>query len=220
MSRTRRNRKGAAILEFTFAGLLLVPVMVGTFALGMGATRYLQVSSVCRSTGSMFVRGADFSQPTMKRVLVKIGGGIGLGTGDTINTSGRVVVTVTQLMRIGSAQCAALPPSTPCTNLGRVVITKQLRLGNDSLRASAFGTPDRSQASSDGSFPATYYLTNNRAAVGFFNLAPGDNQPTPGAPLDLRAGEVSYAAEVFMEASDLNIAPILQLSGFYSRYYF
>ena len=80
MKRIDPKRKGSAFIEFAFAFALLAPLVASMFALGFGLGRYLQVSSVCRSVGSMFVRGADFSQPGMQRVLLKISGSLGLGS--------------------------------------------------------------------------------------------------------------------------------------------
>jgi hypothetical protein len=208
------------ILEFAFSSLLLIPVVLGSAALGLGLVYYLQVLSVCRSTGSMFVRGADFSQPAMQRVLLRVAAGLGLGSTTAINPDGRTVVIVTQLMRVGAVQCSDLPSGQTCTNRGRVVIIKQLRLGNRALRASDFGSPGGTQTS-DGSYDYTYYLTNSQAAVSAFGLATADDQATPGAPVDLHAGELSYASEVYMSAANLNPFPgVMNISGFYRRNFF
>ena len=100
----RRRENGAAMLEFAFITLVLVPLLLGTTGFGLNMIRSLNTIQVARDAGHMFARGADFSQPGNKTIIATLGADIGLATNPA--TSNAVVILST-LAYIDKAMCAA-----------------------------------------------------------------------------------------------------------------
>src|ERR1022692_1854927 len=89
----KRNRsQGVAIIEFSFAMLLIVPLLLGTIGFGLRLTQQMQTIQLARDGGRMFARGLDFSQPGNKTILATVGSGVGLQTDGT----GNAVVILTR----------------------------------------------------------------------------------------------------------------------------
>lgn len=213
------------MMEFVLASLALTPLALGTTAIGLGLTRYMQVSSVCRSAASMFVRGADFTQPGYQRILAKIAEGLGIAdSSGNIVTTGNGVVIFTVAMRVGDADCTSLgygPGDGRCTNRYKTVVTRRVVVGNSSLRTSAYGTPSGGTQSAEGSYTANFYLLNPTAVVAAFGTAADDQGNVSSAPAHLAAGEVSYIAEAFFTAPEINLFPsVFNLEGYYQRSFF
>jgi hypothetical protein len=210
------------MIEFTIAYAFLIPLVLGLTAFGLGMIRYLQVASIARTAGGMFVRGADFTQPAYQKILGKVSGDLGFAdANDNLLATGKGVVTLTVLMRIGTKQCASIVAPAVCNNLNKVVVTKQIVMGNTTLsRQSAFGNPTTGQMA-DGTFDANVYMSNTSFVVPGFGTAPDDTTATPGVTLDLRAGETAYAAEAYFVAPEWNLFPrIYNQTGYYHRIYF
>ena len=139
----------------------------------------------------------------------------------TINTTGKGIIYLSQLTRIGNVHCNSLPTGVVCTNRGKVVIVKRVPLGNTALRASSFGSPSTTNQRVDGSYPSTNYMTESQFAVAAFPTAANDTDATPGSPVDLRAGDTAYAVESYFIAPEINIFPrVYNVTGFYHRLYF
>jgi Flp pilus assembly protein TadG len=218
----RRTQAGNAMIEFTIAYAFLIPLALGLTAFGLGMIRYLQVASINRTAGSMFVRGADFTKPGYQQVLGRISGDLGFANSSfNILTNGKGVITLTELMRIGTTQCASINSPYVCNNLNKVVVIKQIVLGNTALsRQSVFGNPTAGRQT-DGSFDSNIYMSNTSFVVPAFGTAPNDTSVTPGVTLDLRAGEAAFAAESFFISPEWNLFPaIYNQSGYYHRVYF
>ena len=47
----RRNLRGVAIIEFTFAMLVLVPALLGTISIGLNLIQHLQTVQLARDAG-------------------------------------------------------------------------------------------------------------------------------------------------------------------------
>jgi len=220
--RRRRSQSGNALIEFTVAYAFMIPLVLGLTAFGLGLIKYLQVSSINRTAGSMFVQGADFTQTSYQKVLGKVSGDLGFAdSNNNILTTGNGVITLTELMRIGTPQCAGIDTGYTCNNLNKVVVVKQIVLGNTSLsHQSAFGNPTTGH-NSDGSYNSDIYMSNTSFVVPAFGTAPNDTTATPGVTLDLRAGETAFASEAFFIAPQWNLFPaIYNQSGYYMRIYF
>ena len=50
----RKNSSGVSIIEFTFAMLILVPLLLGTTAIGLNMVLDLQTVQLARDAGHMF----------------------------------------------------------------------------------------------------------------------------------------------------------------------
>ena len=142
-----RNRRlrGVAIVEFSFVMLVLVPLLLGTTAVGVNMVRSLQTIQLGRDAGHMYARGVDFSQIGNKTILATIGGGVGLST---TNGSGNAVVILSSIAYVDKATCLSDGLTVDaggnpigCTNLGKWVFTQRLVIGKSSIHASNFGSP-------------------------------------------------------------------------------
>lgn len=211
-------------MEFALSMLVLMPLTVGTITIGLGLTRYLQAGSVCRSAASMFVRGVDFTREANQRLLGKVADGLGLTAPDgQILPHGRGVVILSVLMRIGDGECMMggyAAGDARCANRGRTVVIRRIVVGNRNLRASSFASPGPTPAG-DGVFPATQYLIDSSFAANRFGTASFAGQVIPGAPLHLGAGEVTYLAESYFTAPELNLFPrLVAINGLAHRNFF
>ena len=222
--RRKRTQSGNALIEFTIAYAFMIPLVLGLAAFGLGMIKYLQVASLARTAGGMFVRGADFTQSGYQKILGKVSGDLGFADSNyniLTTSAGKGVVTLTVLMRVGTNQCSGIISPYVCNNQNKVVVIKQVILGNHSLTGqSVFGNPTTGQQT-DGSFDSNIYLSNSSFVVPAFGTAPNDTSATPGVTLDLRAGETAYAAEAFFVAPEWNLFPrIYNQPGYYHRIYF
>lgn len=156
----RRFRRGASAIEFAFALLVLIPLLLGTMALGFSMLHQLQVVQLGRDAGSMFARKVDFTTLGSQNMLSRIAGSLGLtaGTGAAGTTTGTAVVILSAIQYVNASVCAqASPPlaanTSSCPNFGSWVFTKRVVVGNNTLHTSALGTPDSTVtvSSTDGS---------------------------------------------------------------------
>lgn len=232
-TRRRRHQKGAAvIIEFVLASLALTPLAIGTIAVGLGLTRFIQVGTVCRSAASMFVRGTDFTQAGAQRILGKIASGMGMSdSAGNILSNGRGVVVLSIVMRIGDPEClaAGFPVGhTGCVNRFKAVVTRRVVVGNPNLQngatqtfTSSFGNPVGGSQTADGSYAASFYVTNTSAVAPSFGTAANNTAAVSGAPVHIAAGEVAYISEAFFTAPEINLFPaVLNISGYYQRNFF
>jgi hypothetical protein len=168
----------------------LVPILLSVFSIGMSLTMAVQASVVARDAGSMFMRYVDFSINSNKSLVVRIARGMGM-----TETGGNGTVILTQILRIGAAQC--VPPyanTASCPNFNRHVITKRVIIGQATLTNSTFGTPDTSIVTSDGSITAANYLSNATARADAF-----DNLMTLGD------GETAFISEAYFRTPNLDL---------------
>jgi hypothetical protein len=227
----RTRQQGNTVLEFALSSLFLIPLTLGSFVLGMALTKFLQVTAVARDTGSMFVRGVDFSQTSYQKVIGRIAYGMGMtdANGNIVtDATGRGVVIISQVMRIGEADCAGggfvAPNYTGCANKWKAVITKRVVVGNSQLRSSSYGTPRsgiiNQSGDTDGSIRANYYLTEASVVVAALGMLTSETAPAP-APLELSPGQNTFLAEAYFIAPELNLFPsFLQVQGYYAYNFF
>src|SRR4051794_13950847 len=105
------SEKGQALIEFGLCALFLVPALAGAYTVGISLTKAIQGGQVCRDANVLAVRGIDMSLPESKRLIVRTakGLGMGLGSGDP-DPSGRGVVILSQIVRVGVAECDQVTP--------------------------------------------------------------------------------------------------------------
>ena len=79
----RKKTRGVEILEFSFITLVLLPLILGTSAVGLNMIWTLQTVQVARDAGHMYAKGTDFSLPGNQTILTNLGGNLGLTTNTT-----------------------------------------------------------------------------------------------------------------------------------------
>jgi hypothetical protein len=199
------RRHGNTLIEFALVISFAMPLLLYTFELGMTLSRSIQVRTVNRDAGAMFVRNIDFSLPGNQQMLVRLAKGLGI----TLN-GGNGVVILSKIMFVGDNECLAgglQPDSGDCPGYHQNVFVKRFLIGNAAPRSSAFGTPTANVIASDGSIGSWNYLTNPTCvARGLSNL------------LTLTSGEVAYVSETFQVTSGFTMPGVS--SGTYTRNFF
>ena len=107
--RRKRRQGGQEIIEFALISLLLVPMFIGSFIVGMNLIRSIQCNQMCRDLADMYIHGADFSTYSMQTMAQRLAQGLNLQIGSSFtgssnsntNNTGNGIVTVTQIMWIG-----------------------------------------------------------------------------------------------------------------------
>lgn len=187
----RRRSQGTAIVEFVLAAAFIyTPLILGTMVVGVNIIRSIQVTQVNRDAGHMFARGVDFSVTTNQAMLTYIASGLNLTAG------GKSVVVLTSILKVGTSECAS------CRNLHRTVITRQIRMGNTALRASAYGTP-----TVDSTGAVANYLTDPLAVTTTFDPA----------VMTIGEGEIAYVAETYYRSSELDLPGFMTGTGVFAR---
>lgn len=168
-----RNRRGSTLIEFVLAGsFIFVPLLVGTVSVGMAMMRSIQVTALNRDAGHMFSQGVDFSQGANQNLLVKIAGDLNITA-----TGGDGVVILSEIVATGTNQA---------------VIAQRLVVGNASLRASNYGTPDMVDSGGNVTADASATATNFTPAV-----------------MPMVQGQIAYVAETYFSTSDVSLAGLL-----------
>ena len=189
----KRATRGNTLVEFAMVMSFLVPILLSVFSIGMSLTMAVQTSVVARDAGAMFMRYVDFSLNSNKSLIVRIARGMGM-----TENGGNGTVILTQILRIGAAQCIPTYPNTAaCPNFNRHVITKRVIIGNATLTTSTFGTPAPAIVTADGSITAANYLANATARADAFNNL-----------MTLGDGETAFISEAYF------LTPNLDLPGF------
>lgn len=140
----RKATRGVSTIEFALSLLVLVPLILGTGAIGVNMIRTMQTIQLARDAGHMFARGVDFSQAGNQAILSTIGNGLGLSA---TQGSGTAVVILSALTYVDGSTCSAANQangngtSTSCNNKGKWVFVQRLVVGNNNLRNSNYGSP-------------------------------------------------------------------------------
>lgn len=198
----RKRLAGASIIEFTFATLILVPLLLGTTAVGINMVLELETVQLARDAGHMFAKGVDFSQTGNVTILTTIASNLGLSS---TAGSGNAVVVLSAVKYVDKGVCAGFGlvdssgnPSG-CTNYQQWVFAQRLTIGNASLHTSNLGSPIVT-----GKTPVTLDATTGKVSpdsqeatntgdVAVFN---GLNPFLAAGNLDqLPSGQVLYVAE-------------------------
>jgi Flp pilus assembly protein TadG len=217
-----RHRKegGGAGVEFAFVLLVLIPLVLGTGAVGVNMVRTLQTIQLARDAGHMYARGLDFSQPGNQTILLSVGGSLGLTTASTSSA----VVILSALTYVDDSACTAAGAATggvhnsSCTNYGKWVFTQRLEIGNTSLRNSAMGSPLTSGPTgvtvdaTTGKISVSDYCTKAGAVASFNAINPYSdvNNVVSGLP----SGQMLYIAEAGAQA--WTVAPFVGNASTYS----
>jgi hypothetical protein len=220
------------MLEFTLVTwLILIPMFLGMISLGLNLVRSNQVSFVAGDIGTMYVQGQDFSTYSMQNLASRLASGLNLQVGssftgnnatNTGNSSGSVIVTLTEMMYIGTvsqATCTGVAPAT-CTNAGSFVYRQRIRFGNGSLAtapASIAGTPSSSIAISSSGVVANY-VTDTNAALPSTADAAMDGVWNPQTANGLQDGQLVYLVEMYFESTGFGFGT--GTKGIYAKFFY
>jgi hypothetical protein len=240
-ARRRRTQSGQEIMEFGLAAVLLVPMLIGAFVVGMNLIRSIQCNQVARDLDSMYIHGGDFSTYPLQQEAARLAQGLNLQVGSSFagneqsNTGngGNGLVTVTQIMWIGgptSSSCVAVGGSANCTNQNSFVYTQQIQFGNGTLAnantvtvgqcPSAILNSSGVVAIANGS-----YITDSRAALtgaaqtNMQALWQSSTAVSGGTATALTDGQVAYIVETYFQSPDLSVGSLAG-NGVYARYFF
>ncbi|MDQ6699317.1 MAG: hypothetical protein M3Z36_03930 [Acidobacteriota bacterium] len=184
-----------------------MPLLMGTFVVGLNLLRAIQVTQVCRDAGHMFAYGIDFSQSGNQNLLVRLANGLNFSAG-----GGSGVVILSTVTFIGAAQCTAAglqADTTHCPNLNQSVFMRRIVVGNSGVRASNFGTPNGGIVDGSGHISSSSYLSDTSArAAGFASFLP------------LAAGQLAYLTEMYLASPDIDWTNFMTGTGVYARVIF
>jgi Flp pilus assembly protein TadG len=200
MAGKSKRRRGNELVEFSLVATLLLPMLFGTFVLGMNLARSIQVTQLSRDTGHMYARNLDLADTSNRQIVLRLARGLNI-----TDTGGTGVIILSTIMYAAQAQCdAAGLSTTQCTNRNQYVVIHRIVIGRTAARASAFGTPASGLIDSTTGKVAHYLTDMSARAPGFGNV------------LTLAAGEVAYVTEVWVPSPDYAM-PGFQSTGVYSR---
>jgi Flp pilus assembly protein TadG len=207
----RRNSRGVAIIEFAFAMLLLVPMTLGTIAIGLNVVQYQQTVQLARDAGYMYARQLDFTQTANQTLIAGLGGGVGLST--TPDSSNAVLILST-VNYVDSAICQSdnkwnTTTNQPngCTNYQQWVFSQRIVIGNSNIWSSNFGSPVTTGSNpvtiaSNGKISLDAQVTNSGdvaicTTTGGVHTFAGINPyaSTNGNASGLPSGQMVYVAE-------------------------
>jgi hypothetical protein len=210
----KESQRGAAILEFSFIMLVLIPLLVGTAEIGINMVNGLQTVQVARDAGHMFARGVDFTQPGNRQILASLGSAVGMST-STGAGMGTALVILSKIKYIDKAACVAygLPMDAGgnpigCTNLGNWVFEERILIGNTSMRTSNFGSPLASgpnsvSISANGTISQSDQTINSGDRATFSGINP--YQVVSGTVTGLPSGQSLYIAEAAAQGFRMNV---------------
>ncbi len=217
------STRGVSTIEFALSLLVLVPLLLGTGAIGINMIHTMQTIQLARDAGQMWARGVDFAQEGSQAILAKLGSNLGLvSTSD----SGGAVVILSALTYVDNAACVAVGaadvngnPTSACTNRNKWVFTERIVIGKSSLRSSNFGSPSGVTFDSAGRISMNDYV-KKAGAVATFTSANGIlpysvvNNQVSGLPSGQRLYLIEAAAQGFKMPPFASGAPTYSFAFF------
>ena len=215
--------RGVSTIEFALSMLVLVPLLLGTGALGINMIHTMQTIQLARDAGQMWAHGVDLSQEGNQAILARLGYNLGLvSTSD----SGSAILILSALTYVDDAACVAVGaadaagnPTSACTNRGKWVFTQRLVIGRSTLRSSNFGAPSLVTLDSEGRISMNDYV-KKAGAVAQFTSANGItpykvvNNQVSGLPSGQRLYLVEAAALGFRMTPFTSGAPTYSFAFF------
>jgi hypothetical protein len=228
----RPKQRGVAYIEFALSSLVLVPLMLGTTAIGINLIRSFQTIQLARDAGHMYARGVDFSQSGNQTVLANLGVNIGLSaTSGVAGTAGAgtAVAVLSQVTYVDDATCGEGGSTyvsngvhtSACTNFGKWVFTQRVIVGNSNMKTSDYGSPvvtgsNPVTIASNGTIDLTDQLTNVGDVATFNSINP--YQSVNGTVSGLPSGQMIFISEV--AAQGFSMPPIITNPVQYSYDFF
>jgi|SRR5579864_940595 len=230
--RRKKRQKGQEMVEFAVVIVLFIPLIMGSFILGMNLIRSNYANQVCRDLTDMYIHGADFSTYPMQQLASRLAQGLNLQIGSSYSgnsatntsNSGNGLVTVTQIMWVGattSPNCTAVGAAN-CTNHDSFVYTQQIQFGNGTLANSntvTLGSPTGATLTTAGIVQNPVTDSNAKLASGPQTAMQGLWQTTSNGQTSLTDGQLVYIVESFFQSPDLTLGSMAG-NGVYARYFF
>jgi len=198
-------------VEFAFAVLFLVPLLLGTTGIGMNLLLAYQTNQLSRDAGHMYARGSDFSQPGYQTILANLGSGVGLSATSGVSGTagaGHSVVVFTTVTYVDDNACAlggyatAGVHTAACKNFGHWVFVQRIIIGDSNLKTTDYGSPVTSGSGngnplvtldSSGKTSTTDQLTNPNDDATFSAINP---YSSASGGSGLPSGQAIYICEV------------------------
>jgi len=231
-ARRKKGQGGQELIEFALIALLLAVLLIGAFVTGMNLVRSIQANQACRDLTDMYIHGADFSTYSMQQLAARLASGLNLQIGSSFagneaaNTGngGNGLVTVTQLMYIGSTtdpSCVAVGANN-CTNHDSFVFIQRIQFGDGALAGqnpSSLGNPSTTAISSSGIVqnPVTDSGAKLPSAAQSSMQALWQVSGNGRAPLQDQ--QICYVVELYAQSPDLTLGSFSG-GGVYARYFF
>ena len=229
--RRRRREKGQEIVEFGLVALLFVPLLMGTFVIGMNLIISIQANNVIRSLGNLYIHGADFSTYPYQQLAQRMGTGLNFqmpsfsgNQASNTGSSGDGLVWITQLMYVGAVtdpNCQAAGAGN-CTNHDSFVFMQRVVFGNGTLSAthpSFVGDPTGATLSSMGSVSNPVTDSSARLSAAAQTTMNSLWQTTTNGQQPLIDGQVVYVAEGYFQTPSLSLGNNSS-KGVYARSFF
>ena len=215
-----RNRRGMAILEFSFVSLSLIPLTVGVGVVGIDIIRQLQTGQLARDAGHLFSRGLDVSQPGNQVILANIGSPLGLSTTYGSGTAEVIFSALTYVDTAACSEAGAVDSNgnpSGCTNYQKWVFAQRLIVGNNTLAPSSLGSPLVSgptgvTIAANGQISPSQYVLQSGAVATFSSINPYAD--VNGNVSGLPSGQYLYIAEAISTA--YTISPFITTSTLYA----
>jgi len=236
MKKTKSGERGNSILEFALvASLFLVPMLAGSYDIGMSLVKALQAGQVCRDANILVVRGIDLSQSDNQSLVVKTASGLGMNLAGTNNPdpNGLGVVILSTIHRVSGNDCAAqgyapsghlsdgVTPNYPtCPNFLYYVFSRRIVIGNSGKLTSVMGSPGDTLASNGTLDPSQYVVDSVDRAGSFPNhsaLQATDSGANSGLVF-IPPGADGYIAEAAFDISSLNVFASPRMGTLYARH--
>ena len=232
--RRKKRQAGQEIIEFALMAMFLVPMLLGTFVVGMNIIKNLQANQVVRDLNNIYIHGGDFSTYPMQQLAQRLGQGLNLQfpafANGSINVSsntgaaGDGLVWVSQIMYIGATtdpHCVTVSASN-CTNHDSFVFTQRIVFGNSNLNSvhpSSLG--DATGATLTNAGNVQNYVTDSNAQLSSSAETALKTlwQTTLNGQTPLTDGQVVYVIEGYFQTPSLSLGSVTS-KGIYARTFF
>ena len=234
LERRQKGQRGQEILEFGLVALCLyVPLLLGTFVVGMNLIKTIQAKNTTRDMADMYIHGADFSDGGYQTLVKELGTGLnlqsptyasGTQTRDDTGTAGDGIIWISKIMYVGTGGG---------NNAGNFVWVQRVRIGNKNLItgnvASVLGDPSSIPAADfllDGEVDSSQidYRNNANDKLGASAqatmIAMWITPLSPASRTALVDGQVIYVVEGYFQTPQFSMGTAYNSSGVYARYFF
>ena len=229
IQKRRARQSGNEIIEFGLMMIMLTPMMMGSFVLGMNLIKSNTANSVTSQLGDMYIHGADFTTYPMQQMAQRMSTGLNLAIGssftgnnrnNTGNTTGDGRVIVSQIMYIGgptSASCLAVVSPATCANQSKFVYLEYSQFGNSAVSfTSTIGPPNASiSINSQGKVSNWVTDTNAQLPTAAQTAMSAIWQTNAAGRTPLVDQQVVYVVESFFRTPSLTLG--MESPGIYSR---
>ena len=160
-----QKRRGNVLVEFSLMlGLIWVPMLLCTFAVGFNLLSQLEVVQFARDAGHLWATSTvDLSADNVQNILNDVGGGAGFPS--------KAQVIFSKLVFVDAATCLAGDNTAACPNVGQWAYAQYLTLGTaPTLGAATYHTflppPSGGSPAADGSYTLLATTTQSGLAIG------------------------------------------------------